>query len=314
MESFFKSGSHFSSTFKKSKQRANHGSRLWTALRKVLAYNAHMFILFSLLSCTLFAKSMQFPWVVYYNDQEKPEAFSAYNPIVFDSDIHPLIQPLLAQHKEVLGYVNLGEVEEERSWFNQVKQAGILIRENPDWKGSWIVDIRQPAWKKILLAEVIPSILAQGFTGLFYDQLDVSIALEQEDPLKYKGMSSAAIDLVRSIRQRFPGKRVMMNRAYEILLRVGDAIDYALAESLYTSYNFEKKKYYIRTQEDYDWQLNYLNSARQAFPHLVIFSLDYWLPKEINMYKKIYSVERSHCLRPYVSTLLLDQIILEPKE
>jgi polysaccharide biosynthesis protein PelA len=273
-----------------------------------------IFLLYFLLPITLFATETVFPWVVYYNDKAPAEAFAPYNPIVLDSHTHPPLTQLLAQKKEVLGYLNLSEAETFRPWFNALKNEGVFIRENHHWKGSWIVDIRKPVWKNYLLEQIIPQILAQGFTGLFYDQLDNAIALEKEDPQKYQGMTAAAIDLVISIRARFPGKRIMMNRAYEIIDAVGDAIDYALAESLYTDYDFAEKKHRFRSQQEIDWQLALLNKGRKKFPHLVIFSLDYWDPEDKEAYKKIYAKARGDCLRPYVSTLALDKIIPEPKK
>jgi polysaccharide biosynthesis protein PelA len=255
---------------------------------------------------------MKLPWIVYYNDEAPSSAFEIYNPIVFDSDDHPSLAPLLAKKKEILGYIDLAEAEEWRSWFQQAKEAGILIRENVNWPGSWLVDIRTSFWKQLILEEIIPYILNQGFTGLFYDQLDVAIALEHENPQKFAGMIDACISLVQEIRQNFPGKHMMLNRAYEILDRVGNAIDYVLAETLYTYWDFNLEKYRIRSKEEYQWQLAHLNRARAKFPHLVMFSLDYWNPSDKEMYRKIYKKARKQCLRPYVSTLALDAIVPEP--
>jgi polysaccharide biosynthesis protein PelA len=262
----------------------------------------------------LLLASAQFPWVVYYSDRASAEDFEPYNPIVLDSDTHPPIASLKNQKKEVLGYIDLGEAEEWRSWFAEVKKENLLIRENPNWKGSWLVDIRNPFWKQLVLEKIIPSILAKGFSGLFFDQLDVSLALEEEDPKKYKGMTAAAVDLVLSIRSRFPDAKLMMNRAYAILPQVGQKIDYELAETLYSKYDFTKKQYFILKESDYTWQLDQLNQARKTFPHLVLFSLDYWDPADKKMIKKIYSVERAQCIRPYVSSLALDTVIPEPDE
>jgi uncharacterized protein (TIGR01370 family) len=271
------------------------------------------FLLSLLIPSALCSAEMAFPWVVYYSDQAEAKDFEPYNPVILESDADAALVSSLAGKKDVLGYVNLGEAEEWRPWFKELKMQGLLVRENPNWKGSWIVDIRKPAWKNHILERAIPMVLAKGFNGLFYDQLDVVITLEQEDPVKYQGMIAAAIDLVKSIRQRFPGKKIMMNRAYEIIEQVGKAIDYELAESLYTDYDFENKTYSVRSQDAYDWQMNYLNKGRKNHPHLVIFSLDYWDPDDTEMYLKIYAIERKNCLRPYVSTISLDKIISEPK-
>lgn len=271
----------------------------------------HLLLLLSFLSFPLFSQDAVFPWVVYYSDQAPSQAFEPYNPIIFDSETHIPLEPLLKKNKEILGYFDVGEASLRDPWFALMKDHELLIRENPFWPGSWLVDIRSPFWKKTVLEEIIPNIFSQGFTGLFLDQIDVLISLEKEDPVKYKGMSAAAIDFIHKVRELFPFKRVMLNRAYEILSDVGKAIDYVLAETLFTSYDFKEKKYYVRPDGEFEWQLLQLNSARFLFPNLVVFSLDYWDPKDKEMYKKIYEIERKNCIRPYVSTILLDQIISE---
>jgi uncharacterized protein (TIGR01370 family) len=260
----------------------------------------------------LLADAVRFPWVVYYDDKALPELFTEYNPIVFETISHPPLEFLLGKKKEVLGYLNVAESSEWEGDFAQRKAQGLLLQENPLIKGSWSVDLRDPVWKKSLLQEKIPSILGQGFTGLFLDQIDVALMLEKQDAKKYAGMRDAAVDLVRSIRRAFPNIRIMMNRGFEILEQVGEAIDYELAETLYTAYNEKTKSYFVRSTEEYAWQMGQLNAARAQFPHLVIFSLDYWDPADVVMLKKIYSVERGACLRPYVSTLSLDKIVPEP--
>ncbi len=258
----------------------------------------------------LYSSDMHFPWVVYYSDKAPDSAFKPYNPIVLDSEFHPDINPLLADKKEVLGYLNLTEAEEYRLWFKQLKDMGVLIRKNPDWPDSWLIDIRNPKWKKLLLSEIIPSIFVQGFSGLCFDQIDNATLLEDEDPKKYKGMVAAAVDLIATIRSHFPGKRLMMNRGFEIIEYVGNSIDYIMAETLYTNYDFKTKKYMINP--DYEEQLALINAGRKMFPHLVVFTLEYWDPADVKMYQKIYALERAQCLRPYVTTIGLNKITPEP--
>lgn len=253
------------------------------------------------------------PWVVYYGDQAPPDTFQSYNPIILDSAHHPALKSLLEDKKTVLGYLDLAEAEERLDWFAQIKEMGILINENPEFPGSWSIDIRNKLWSDFLLNKIIPDIFAEGFSGLFLDQVDVALALESQDPQKYKGMKEAAVNLIKAIRKKYPQKYLMLNRAYQILDQVGDEIDFELAETLYTSYNFKTKEYYVRPKEEFEWQLSQLNHARFLFPKLTVFSLDYWDPKDQEMYRKIYSIERAQGMRPYVSTPTLDKIYPEPK-
>jgi len=185
------------------------------------------------------------PWVVYYQDQATAKEFIPYDPIVLDARTHPLLVPLIEKDKELLGYINMAEVEEIDEWFHDVKSKKLIIAKNPHWIKTWSVDIRDPFWKDLIITKIAPDIIAQGFSGFFLDQIDVALNLELKNPKTYQGMKKAACQLVEMLRKKFPEKKIMMNRAYEILEDVGSIIDYELAETLYTLYDFEKKTYTI---------------------------------------------------------------------
>lgn len=260
----------------------------------------------------LFGQEPILPWVVYYNDKADSQTFNPYNPIVLDSEHHPDLSPLIAQKKVILGYLNAAEAEDRHAWFKSIKDENILIEENPHWKGSWSVDIRNPVWKNFILNQAVPNILSQGFNGVFLDQMDIALYLEKMNPQKFKGMKEASIDLIKAIRHQYPNIYLMLNRGYEILPEIGGVIDFELGETLYTNYDFGTKEYKIRPKNEFEWQLEQMNRAKFVYPKLVLFSLDYWDPKDQEMYRQIYSIERQHGLRPYVSTPKLDEVYPEP--
>ena len=49
-----------------------------------------------------------------------------------------------------------------------------------------IVDVRSDVWRNLLLNDIIPSILKNGYQGIFLDTLDSAEALERQDPVKSK--------------------------------------------------------------------------------------------------------------------------------
>lgn len=251
-------------------------------------------------------------WVVYYNNAASTSDFDEFNPIALDADFHPSLPPLLAEGKTLLGYISLGEVGSYRYYFNDVQQAGILISENPNYPGSWYVDIRSPYWTNLMISTVIPNILNQGFQGLIMDSLDIPIYLEAINPSTYAGMTQAAIDLVIAIRNNFPNAPLMMNRAYQILNSVGGYITYALGESVYTTYNWGTQQYTYEDQGGYQWQLSYLQGAQALYPNLQVMTLDYWDPADPTTIKQIYKVERNNGFVPYVTSIDLYHITPEP--
>jgi len=252
-------------------------------------------------------------WLIYYSDQAPLETLYRYDLLVLDSDSHPPLQPLIRRGKTLLGYLSIGEVEDYRSFFAEVQAEGIFLRENQNWKGSYFVDLRDERWPGRILEEIIPRIVEQGFNGLFLDTLDNAIELERTDSKKYAGMQSAAAAMVRKIRHRYPGLKIMMNRGYELLPEIGREIDIVLGESVFTTYDFNSQKYHRVPEDAYSEQVRLLKEAQQRQPGLKIFTLDYWNPEDSAGIRRIYKTERANGFNPYVATIKLDRIVQEPK-
>ena len=173
------------------------------------------FICLLIMPFFLFAGNSKFPWVVYYGENNiNASKLFPFNPIVLDSNNPPPIQELLDKKKDVLGYLAITEIPESDSEYLEALEKKLLIEENPNFLKSWSVDIRNPLWKKIVLEKKIPKILGKGFNGFFLDQVDVALALEIKNPKKYARMKVAAIDLIKSIKESFPDKKIMLNNYF----------------------------------------------------------------------------------------------------
>lgn len=250
-------------------------------------------------------------WAVYYSLALPAEAFASYDIVVFDSDHSPDIQPLKAQGKTVLGYLSLGEAETYRDYFTQIKQQKLLLAPNTAWKGHLMIDIRNPAWKDMVLTTLIPQILHKGFNGIMLDTIDSAIELEKTSPKHYAGMKQAAIELIRDIRTTYPHIKIMLNRGLPILPDVAGAIDMLLAESIYASHA-KKSAPRLFPASVYDECVTLIHSAQQINPALVVMTLDYWDMSDIKGVKNIYSTQRAQGFIPYVSTMVLNEIFEEP--
>lgn len=253
------------------------------------------------------------PWVVYYSDKAPISAFEPYQLAVLDSRDHPPLRALADRGKILLGYISLGEVERHRSHFDAVQAEGILFDENPNWPGSYFVDVRDRRWASRVIETLIPNILRKGFHGLFLDTLDNPPELERRDPDAFKGMTEAAAVLVRAIRLHYPRIKIMMNRGYEILPEVASHIDMVLGESVRGGYDFKTKSYVKVADKDHRWQIDQLLAARKAHPGLGVFTLDYWDPEDREGIAALYREQRSHGVSPYVATIELDRIVPEPR-
>ncbi len=289
-----------------------HGKVYPAMLRSLLLFTLYFALLPNGLAMKAGAAEGQ-RWLAYYSDKASPRDFNAYALLVLDSDYRPELAPLSEHGKTLLGYLSLGEAEQHRHYFGEVRKEGLLLDENPNWAGSHSIDIRDRNWTERVIYELIPALLHQGFDGVFLDTLDSPLHLERQDPQRYQGMTDAAIRLVRTIRKHYPHIKIMLNRAYEILPQVAGDIDIVLGESVYADYDFESKSYQRVPKQLYQQQLAYLKEAVRHNPALKVFTLDYWEPQDHAGIAAIYREQRANGFVPYVATVALDRIVPEPR-
>jgi endo-alpha-1,4-polygalactosaminidase (GH114 family) len=75
--------------------------------------------------------------------------------IILDSRYHPPLPELKKPGKQLIGYLSLGEASPDYSYFEQLRSAGLLVSENPVWKGNYSIDIRDRRWWSLLI-ETVP--------------------------------------------------------------------------------------------------------------------------------------------------------------
>ncbi len=252
-------------------------------------------------------------WTVCYTDRPSAFDLAAYDVIVLDPDHHPVLPPITERRRTVLAYLSLGEAERSRDFFANLRRAGILIGPNPTWPDASYLDLRRPDWTRLVLEDLVPRALASGFSGLFLDTLDDAVALETQDPARYRGMKRAASDLVLALRHEYPDIVLMANRGYDLMPQIAGSLDILLGESVLSTFDPETKAYHRVAADDAAWQISALREARRLNPRLRLFTLDYWDPADRSGVRRLYQEERTNGFVPYVSTRQLDSLVEEPQ-
>ncbi|MBF0623403.1 MAG: endo alpha-1,4 polygalactosaminidase [Magnetococcales bacterium] len=253
------------------------------------------------------------PWAALYSDQVTLTALEPYELLVLEPRQHPPLRPLIERGKRLLAYLSLGEMARDHPDFPSLQTQGFLLEENPDWPGSFMVDVRDLRWTRKVIEELIPNLLQAGFHGLFLDTLDNPPFLEERDPERFHGMTRAAANLVLTIRLHYPDIPLMINRAYALLPEVGGALTMVLGESVRSAWHGASGEYRRVTAEESRQQVAQLREALRRHPHLQVFTLDYWSPTDRAGIATLYREQRALGFHPYVSTRELDQLVPEPK-
>ena len=259
------------------------------------------------------AATDRFVWGIDYGAETDPAIARRFDLLVLEPGHARPIAPLRGPGAKLLGYISLGEVERNRPYARSLASAGALRAPNANWPDARYVDLRHRAWKTLVLNQLVPQILAKGYDGIFIDTMDNAEAMERADPKGSAGMVEAGIDLIRSIHKRFPRALIMLNRGYALLPHAAPHIDYLLGEAMASRWNFTARKYEMASSEDWNWQAAQLRSAKRANPSLVVTTLDYWNPADTETVASLYARARSQGFEPYVSTLDLNRLLLEPR-
>jgi len=251
-------------------------------------------------------------WIAYYGENADEQALSTYDLVVLDPMFKGSKEAIARSGARLCGYLSLGEIRTADGFYHRLDPAA-LLEENPAWPSTHRIDIRHPSWTNLVLAEIIPAIAAQGFTGLLLDTLDTPSYLERQDPVGKLGMRQAAVDLVHAIRRAWPDMLVIINRGYDLLPDVARSLDGMVAESLLTTTLASRAGCYRwNEQSEIDLHLSLLAPGLHRRNRLPILSLDYWAPQDVSTIKEIYMRERQLGHHPYVATRMLDRIIPEP--
>jgi polysaccharide biosynthesis protein PelA len=256
-------------------------------------------------------KPVLLEWVVYYGQTADENLLATYDIVILDPEFQGSLELIKATGAQLYGYVSLGEVRTTSHSYSRLNPI-VILEPNSAWPNVQRVDVRELAWRRYLLDDLIPSIANAGFHGLMLDTLDTPVWLEQVDQQRFHGMRQAAIDLVVAIRKQYPTLKLIMNRGYSILPDVIDHIDAIIAESLLTQPDIEKTGTLAVSSSQVQAQLDLLAVAHNRPKPLPILSLDYSMPDDRAAIENIYQREIELGHHPYVTTPLIDQIIPKP--
>lgn len=199
-----------------------------------------------LTSCNPNEASIRF--AVYYGQDVTARRIAKFDLVIFEPD-QLEVSSFKNLKTKLIAYLSVGEIEKTRYYWRSFESSLALVDENPHWKGSYRIDIRNKKWRDFLIRERIPQILARGFDGLFLDTVDTARYLEEKDPKKFEGSIKAMIDFVFQIRDQFPDLILIPNNGLEMLGDYGSAINAVVVEDLYTRFDFETAKS-IKTPHD----------------------------------------------------------------
>ncbi|RSN77394.1 MAG: hypothetical protein DSO07_03015 [Thermoproteota archaeon] len=239
--------------------------------------------------------------LVYYNHKPIPqEILRTHDWVIVDPD-NPFVNK--SGGAKLIAYISVGEIEEHRSYFNEIKNYAIGY--NSVWK-SYIADVRNPEYRKFLIERVAGSIVERGFDGFFLDTLDSYKLVADEK--NEKSFVDALSDFVITLKKRYPDKLIVINRGFEIFDSVYPYIDGFLFEDLFMGLD-DNLNYVPVSEDERSYYLEKLRHINEKVPVIVV---DYVDPNDREEAIKVMNAIKELGFIPYIADKMLYEIGVDP--
>lgn len=215
------------------------------------------------------------PSVAFYYGSNLPGSeLSQFDQVVVQADQAEREQVALLTRRgtTVFAYISLSEVSPDAA---AQLDAALRLGSNPSWQ-TVIMDAAKPGWRRQLIDKGFQPLWDRGFRAFFLDNLD-SYQRAVQTPAQRAAQEQGLGQIIKEVHDRFPGVKLLFNRGFELLPAVGQLATGLVVESLFRSYNPDKKTYGEVSEPDRAWLLDKLRTARDRY-HLPITAVDY-VPK-----------------------------------
>ena len=210
---------------------------------------------------------------------------SGYTCIVIDPQNHDAkeIEEYKSYYRFVLGYINVGSLEDFRDYYNEY--ADLTLGEYENWDGESWVDVSDERWQKFIVDKLAPELLKKGIDGFFVDNCDVYYEYPTKENLRGLTVimeSLKAMDVPVFIN----GGDVFLDAYTADGGRLTDVADGINQESVFSKYDFENGSFGKQDEEDRQYILERLADYRSqgAYIWITEYTDDESLMRDIKLY------------------------------
>ena len=249
-------------------------------------------------------------YLIDYSDTPDMRQLQAVDFCVVHPDARIDLDRLHKSGRKVFAYISIVEVDPDVAYRKDVKAAGIrYLAHNPIWKSD-MVDVLNPAWKKIVVEKLAGPIHARGYDGFFLDTGDSVEVLAEKNPAKAAEYRAAVVDLVRAIKERYPERKIIFNRGFAMVEQLLPFIDGFLVESFLQGYDFEKKKFIpVKAEETAEIQRQVAPVVKAGKP---VYMVDFVDPQDSRLCIETAAKISALGYHPLVTTPAFDGVMSAP--
>lgn len=192
-----------------------------------------------------------------------PLDVKGYSYVVIESKNYsiPDVKKFKKLNGNVLAYISLGEVNSQAKYYNLLKNNTLGKNENWD---SYYLDLKSPETVQTLFS-IIDQILADGYDGLFLDNIDNFCSFGFQ-----KDQKAEIVQFMTDLNARYPNHIFIQNAGLELVEKTSELVDALVIESVASDFTFDDKAYKLRNQTEYDKYIRKLHQIRRKYKLPVI--------------------------------------------
>lgn len=207
----------------------------------------------------------------YYHDNPPSEMYSLCDWLIVNPNNKNVYKKA---HSKLFAYISIGEISRDNPLFKSIKKEWI-IGENKNWN-TVVLDISNPEYREFLLNTVLPRYRGKYY-GFFFDTVD-SYNLAIKDLTQKEEYERGLVEFFKEVKGKYPDKKIIINRGFEVFDYVKNYIDGVVVESLYYGLDLKNNGYREITEQERNWLLPILNKIKDNGKMVIV--IDYLPPKE----------------------------------
>ncbi len=250
------------------------------------------------------------PFYVDYSYRPNPAVLMAYPLCILSPNAKLNIADMPKGRPELYAYISAVEVAPDADYRKKVEDLKIPVAgSNPDWN-SLVMDITSPAWTEFVVKELAGEAVQKGFDGFFLDTVDSFNLIVREQPGRAEAIKTGMIRLIKAIKSAYPGKKILLNRGFEIWEDLRGSFDGMLIESVFRSWKPGTKDFLPAKPEDTAYLMERIDKLKAA--GLPVYILDYVGPSMLaDARDAAEKIDRAGC-HAFVTTPELEGLALAP--
>lgn len=215
-------------------------------------------ILLSFILNSFFSIDMKNDAVLVCYGKLKPETIKGYQYLIVESKHYfpSDIRVFKSQNKKIFAYISLGEVNANAIHYQELKNN--TLGKNEIWN-SYYLDLKSEKTITVLM-EIIDNTLANGYDGLFIDNID-NFTIHGPQ----KSQKNEIIALLKVIKEKYPNKEFIQNAGLELINETSIYMNAVLIESVASDYSFKNKKYKLRDANGFENYIEKIEKINETY-------------------------------------------------